>query len=286
MIYIFNKFSLFVIFCSIIFSTFANNLSDPKILKLALLPDENAASIIQDNKALVDLLKRKLNKEIDIVVTTDYSSMIEGIRFKRIHIGYFGPLSYTIAKLKTNITPFAVRVKNGQTKYRSVIIGNKLDGIEDFEDMRGGDFGFGDIASTSGHLIPKKILLENNLLKGKDFNEVFLGAHDAVAIATQNGVIQAGGLSEPILKKLIKNGTLNESKINIIAYSNFYPQYPWVYIDELDKDLKKKISTVFYNINDKKILEKFEADGFSKIIDSDYDVIRELAKKLKIYDFK
>ena len=107
-----------------------------------------------------------------------------------------------------------------------------------------------------------------------------------MAIATQNGVIEAGGLSEPILKKLIKNGTLDESKINIIAYSNFYPQYPWVYIDELDKDLKKKISTVFYNINDKKILEKFEADGFSKVIDSDYDVIRELAKKLKLYDFK
>ena len=281
----FNKLSLFVIFFSIFLSTFANTLSDPKILKLALLPDENAAKIIQDNKALVSLLKKELNKDISIVITTDYSSMIEGIRFKRIHIGYLGPLSYTIAKSKTNITPFAARVKNGQTKYRSVIIGNKKDGIKDFEDIKGENFGFGDIASTSSHLIPKKILLENNLSKDLDFNEVYLGAHDAVAIAVQNGVIQAGGLSEPILEKLIKQGTLDKSKINIIAYSDFYPQYPWVYIDELDTDLKKKISKVFYNIDDEEILSKFDAQGFSMVTDSDYDVIRKLAKKLKLYDF-
>ena len=51
-------------------------------------------------------MENKLNKKIELVVTSDYSSMVEAIRFKRIHIGYFGPLSYTIAKSKTNITPF------------------------------------------------------------------------------------------------------------------------------------------------------------------------------------
>ena len=102
-------------------STHGNNLSNPEVLKVALLPDENAAKIIQDNKDLKNHLELKLDKRVELVVTTDYSSMIEAIRFKRIHVGYFGPFSYTIAKSKTNIIPFAAREKKGNTKYLSLI---------------------------------------------------------------------------------------------------------------------------------------------------------------------
>ena len=267
-------------------STHGNNLSDPEVLKVALLPDENAAKIIQDNTDLKNHLELKLDKRVELVVTTDYSSMIEAIRFKRIHLGYFGPFSYTIAKSKTNIIPFAAREKKGNTKYRSVIIGNKGKGIKSINDIRNVDFAFGDIASTSSHLIPKKILLDHDLEPKIDYNEIFLGSHDAVAISVQNGVTDAGGLSEPILEMLFEKKLLDQSKINIIKYSEFYPQYPWVFIEDLDKSLKNKISSVFYEIKDEKILSNFKADKFSPIFDSDYDIIRELSKELDLYDFK
>ena len=79
-------------------SLLSSEIINPKILKVALLPDENAARIIKKHKKFKDYLENKLNKKIELVVTSDYSSMVEAIRFKRIHIGYFGPLSYTIAK--------------------------------------------------------------------------------------------------------------------------------------------------------------------------------------------
>ena len=144
-------------------SLLSSEIINPKILKVALLPDENAARIIKKHQKFKDYLENKLNKKIELVVTSDYSSMVEAIRFKRIHIGYFGPLSYTIAKSKTNITPFAVREKNGKISYNSIIIGNKELNILNLSDVKGESFGFGDVASTSSHLIPKKMLIDSGL---------------------------------------------------------------------------------------------------------------------------
>ena len=56
-------------------------------------------------------------------MTTDYSSMIEAMRFGRIEVAYFGPFSYVLAKSKApNIEPFAVGVERGSPTYQSVLI--------------------------------------------------------------------------------------------------------------------------------------------------------------------
>ena len=177
---------------------------NPDILKIALLPDENASTIIKKHTKLKNYLESKIGKKIELLVTADYSSMVEAIRFKRVHIGYFGPLSYTIAKSKTDIVPFAVREKNGKTTYNAIIIGNKSLNIQKISDIKDMNFGYGDVASTSSHLIPKKILIDFGLKEKKDYKSVFLGAHDAVAISVQNGNVAAGGLSLPIYEILKK----------------------------------------------------------------------------------
>jgi len=74
--------------------------ADPKILKVALLPDENASTVIKNNKALKQYLEKELHKNIELIVTTDYSSMIEAMRHSRIDIAYFGPLSYSARQIK------------------------------------------------------------------------------------------------------------------------------------------------------------------------------------------
>ena len=63
---------------------------DPSKLRVALLPDENAATLIQNAQPLKTYLEKTLSKDIELIVTTDYSSMIEAMRFGRIEIAYFG----------------------------------------------------------------------------------------------------------------------------------------------------------------------------------------------------
>lgn len=249
--------------------------SNPDKLIVALIPDENAATVIQDNQGLKDFLNEKLGKDIELVVTTDYSSMIEAARNDRIDLAYFGPLSYVLAKSKSEIEPFAARIKGGTKTYNSCLIGNTKAGVTDFASIKGKTFAFGDPASTSSRLFPELTLKENGLIKGDDYEGVFLGAHDAVALAVQNGNAQAGGLACPILESLQEKGRIDDTKVTLIAKTAPIPQYPWTMRSSLNPELKETIRTAFIELDDEKVLKPFKADGFAVITDQDYDGIRK-----------
>ncbi|MEM6427390.1 MAG: phosphate/phosphite/phosphonate ABC transporter substrate-binding protein [Cyanobacteria bacterium P01_D01_bin.128] len=254
--------------------------SNPDKLVVALLPDENAATIIQDNEGLSNYLAETLNKEIELVVTTDYSSMIEAASNGRVDLSYFGPLSYVLAKTKSDIEPFAARLEDGSTTYTSVIIGNAAAGIDEFADIAGQTVAFGDPASTSSRLFPELTLAQADLISGEDYEAVFLGAHDAVALAVQNGNAQAGGLSRPIFDSLVEAGTLDPSQVVVIAESEPIPQYPWTLRADLAPELKADIRSAFLSLDDKTILAPFKADGFAEMTDEDYDGIRKAGERL------
>jgi len=261
---------------------------NPDTLKVALLPDENAATVIQDNKGLADYLEAKLDRRIELIVTTDYSSMIEAMRFGRIDLAYFGPASYTIAKDKMkggelDIEPFAARVKGGTTTYQSVLIANADSGIETLADIKGSgiELAFGDQASTSSHFAPKYMLLKAGIEVENDYSQNFLGAHDAVAVNVQRGNAKVGGLSRPILESMIEKGIIDADKIRILGYSDPIPQYPWVLRTDLNEDLITTIKATFYSLekgtpDGDAVLKPFKSDGFAAIADKDYDFIRDI----------
>ncbi|MEM9216383.1 MAG: phosphate/phosphite/phosphonate ABC transporter substrate-binding protein [Cyanobacteria bacterium P01_F01_bin.150] len=254
--------------------------NNPQQLVVALLPDEDAASIIQDNQGLKDYLETSLNKEIELVVTTDYSSMIEAASNDRVDLAYFGPLSYVLAKTKSELEPFAARIKNGSTTYTSLIIGNVEAGMDTIEELEGSTVAFGDPASTSSRLFPELTLANAGLNAGEDYEQVFLGTHDAVALAVQNGNAAAGGLSRPIFESLVEKGTIDPTQVQIIAESDAIPQYPWTMRSDLAPELKAEIRSTFLALDDQTVLQPFKADGFAAMEDRDYDGIRNAGNVL------
>ena len=257
---------------------------DPSTLRVALLPDENAATLIQNAQPLKLYLERVLNKKIEIIVTTDYSSMIEAMRFGRIEVAYFGPFSYVLAKSRASeIEPFAVGVERGAPTYNSILIANVTGDVKTLIDVKGKPFAFGDQASTSSHLAPRAYLLKNAQLDGdKDYKPVFLGAHDAVARAVQAGQVPAGALSKPIYESLINKKTIDPSKIIEIGLSEPIPNYPIVMQGNLAPALKESIRNVFLKMEDKEVLKSFRVEGFVATNDQAYDVLRDAATVLKL----
>ncbi len=256
--------------------------TNPKVLKVALLPDEDAATLIKKHQRFKEYLASALGRDVKLLVTTDYSSMIEAMRHGRIDLGYFGPLSYVMARSRSDIEAFAAKENQGSPTYQAVIIGSVAKGVKSVSDIGGADVAYGDVASTSSHLIPKKMLLDEQLMAGKDYREHFLGAHDAVAMAVQRGHAVAGGLSKPIFEALLERGVIYPDKVRVIAESKPYPQYPWAMRSDLDATLKKDIRAAFYQISDREILKAFKAESLMPIDDADYDVIRELKAALKL----
>ena len=274
-------------------NAYAGGTHDPDTLKVALLPDENAATIIQDNKPLAAHLEKMTGKKVKLIVTTDYSSMIEATRFGRIDVAYFGPASYTIAKdkmkgAKIDIEPFAARLKRGSTTYQSVIIAHAGSDLKTMADIKGKkvELAFGDQASTSSHFAPKYTLMQAGVHVGKDYKENFTGAHDSVAKNVERGNAQVGGLSRPIFEKLIERGTIAKDKVRVLGYSKPIPQYPWVMRTDLTDKLQNDVRSAFLSLKKdspegKQILKPFKADGFASIKDADYDIIRAIRKNVQ-----
>ncbi len=259
------------------------NDADPDVLRVALLPDENAATLIQNAQPLKDYLAERLGKDVEIVVTTDYSSMIEAMRFGRIEVGYFGGFSYILAKSRApQIEPFAVGVENGEPTYRSILIAHAEGPVKTFEDIRGKPFAFGDQASTSSHLAPRATLVKKGLIGEADYKVVHLGKHDAVARAVAAGQVPAGALSEQIFNVLVERGKIDTDKLRVIGYSDPIPNYPLTLQGYLAPELKKAIKAAFLELDDPEIIELFRVEKLAPTDDTAYDVLREMATILDL----
>ena len=258
--------------------------ADPSKLRVALLPDENAATLIQNAQPLKAYLEKTLGKDVEIIVTTDYSSMIEAMRFGRIEVAYFGGFSYVLAKSKApEIEAFAVGVEKGKPTYQSILIAQADGPVKSGEDIRGKPFGFGDQASTSSHLAPRAHLLKKyGLTGGKDYQVVHLGTHDAVARAVQAGQVPAGALSEAIYRSLVARKMIDDTKIRHIDLSDPIPNYPMTMQGYLKPELKTAIRQAFLDIKDPAILKSFRVEGFAATDDRAYDILRDTAKILDL----
>jgi phosphonate transport system substrate-binding protein len=80
----------------------------------------------------------------------------------------------------------------------------------------------------------------------------------------------------------VKRGIISLDKVKVLQVSKPYPQYPWAMRSNLKPELKDAIRESFTSLKDKKILKSFKAQGFGAVTDADYDVIRNLSKKLNL----
>ena len=206
--------------------------------------------------------------------------MIEAMRFGRIDLAYFGPLSYVLAKSKARsnrLRQWSATASRPTVPSSSPTLTSNVNSLGD---IKGKKVAFGDRASTSSHLIPKTIDGAGGVVQDRDYQQHFVGSHDAVAANVANGNAEVGGLSEVIWKSLLERKVIDASKVKVIAYSKEYPQYPWTMRSNLNPQLKDKIRTTFLTLKDPEVLKNFKAEGFAPITDKDYDVIREMGKLL------
>jgi phosphonate transport system substrate-binding protein len=269
--------------CAVTAPVFAADKSNPDKLRIALLPDENAATIIQNAQPLKVYLEGVLKKPVEIIVTTDYSSMIEAMRFGRIEVGYFGPFSYVLAKSKApEIEPFGVGVEKGKPNYQSILIATADGPVKELADIKGKPFAFGDRASTSSHLAPRAHLAKQGLIGETDYKVVHLGQHDAVARAVAAGQVPAGALSESIYRILVETKKVDPAKLRQLALTEPIPNYPITVQGFLDPELKGAIKRAFLDLKDPVILKLFRVEAIAAATDKDYDVLRDMAKVLQL----
>jgi phosphonate transport system substrate-binding protein len=255
-------------------------------LRMGLIPADDAAEMLRAYEPVKEYLSEELGMPVEIQVTSDYTAAIEAMKQNHIDMAWFGPFSYVIAAnvAEAEAIVNGVRRSDGRSDYHSIIIANAKSGIENLEDLKGKSFAFVDPASTSGNLMPRKMLIKNGIDPEEDFDQYFYaGTHNAVQYAVANGKVDAGASGDNVYDRMIKEGQIDPEVSKIIYKSDPIPGSPIVVRGDLPEELKKKITDALVNM-DQKTINKVDGWGdiasYNKVSDSDYDVIREIARVL------
>lgn len=280
------SFSAFLIGRSITGKVVDGGREEIKVLKMGLIPADDAEEMLRAYEPVKKYLSDKLGIPVEIQVTSDYTAAIEAMKYRHIDMAWFGPFSYIIASNVAGAEAIVngVRRSDGKSDYHSIIVVNANSGIESLKDLKGKTFAFVDHASTSGNLMPRKILTENGIDPEKDFaNYFYAGTHNAVEYAIANGKVDAGADSDNSYSRMVSAGEIDPKVNKIIYRSESLPGSPIVVRGNLPEELKEKITQALLEM-DQQTINKVDGWGdiskYQRVSDSDYDIIRDIAKVL------
>lgn len=252
-----------------------------KVLRWGLIPADDAAEMLRQYQPVVDYLEGELGIEIEIEVTVDYTAAIEAMRYKHIDMAWFGPFSYIIAAEEAGAEAIVngVRQDTGKSTYKTIFVTRADSGIETLDDLVGRSFAFVDPASTSGNLIPRKVLLENGIDPDNDFSIMYYaGTHNGVELAVKNGTVDAGADSDTSYYRMINEGQI-DPEVNVIIFeSEPIPGSPIAVRGDLPQELKDSIQQALIEMDEQTLFQVQgwgDIEKYVEVTDSDYDIIRE-----------
>jgi phosphonate transport system substrate-binding protein len=259
--------------------------SDPDPLRVGVVPNQNPESVEANYEPFGEYLSEQLGREVELTVPTSYNAVVEAMVNDQLDLAYFGGLSYVQARNRASVTPLVTEINpyTGDTTYHSLIITPADSDIQEVSELRGRDFAFGSVSSTSGSLYPAIMLQDAGIDYRTDLGEfTYTGGHDATAQAVTNGSVDAGGIEDRILYNLEKDGTIDEATIRTVEESDPIEGYPWVVRDALSDDLKEQIAQAFLNLDDPQLLDLLRAEGYERVEPADYDYVEEKATELDL----
>jgi phosphonate transport system substrate-binding protein len=165
-----------------------------------------------------------------VVVTRNYQEMEQRLQDGSVDFAMVSPAAYVrFVSRVCYVATYAEWSEITQALspyYHSVMISLKESPIEALQDLEGKNFGFTDRESTSGHRVPRRMLLQEGIEPEKFFKKVFyLGRHDAVIESLLAGSIQGGAVSDGTLYAAISQyGDL----FRVLALSDPIPLDPVV----------------------------------------------------------
>jgi serine/threonine-protein kinase len=169
-------------------------------------------------------LERRLNRQLEIVVSRDYAHLRRSIVDNTIHFASMSPMLFVQTQQEDpNVRPLAALTYEGSTTYQSYVVTNSNSEIRSVDQLAGKKFCYVDPGSTSGYLLPRQHLRELGFDPDQFLGETtFLGSHERVMRGILDGDCDAGAVNSGALSGAPNIG-LESSRLRIISVSGEVP---------------------------------------------------------------
>lgn len=268
------------------------------VLKFSIVAPESASSLETFWRPIIADMEKATGLKIEPYIGANYTALVEAMRFKQTHFGWFTNLSGLEAIRRADGEVFARTFDpGGDDGYNSVILVPSKSKTT-LEDILRCDktlnFGIGDAKSTSGTLAPKTYLFSP---KGIDIQTCFKtlksANHNTNLVGVANGVLDAATGNTTSLRlqrerdverKAKGEPTLGD-KVRVVWTSPRLPEDPIVWRKDLDPAIKEKLRQFFLTYaqgegpeadRQRGLLAKISIGGFKPADDNHLLRVREM----------
>jgi len=268
---------------------------DVKTLNMGIISTETSSNLKSAWQPVIDDLSKALGVQVKPFFASDYAGIIEGMRFNKVQIAWYGNKSAMEAVDRANGEVFASVIdKDGNPGYWSLLIVRKDSDLKSVEDVikngKNLTYGAGDPNSTSGTAVPGYYLWGANKVEPKTlFKAVRISNHETNLLSVLNKQVDvAVNNTENFERYRINTGKNAYDDVRVLWKSPLIPADPLVYRKDLPPELKKKIQNFFVNYGkgadaarEKQALATLTYQGFRVSSDAQLVPIRqiELAKE-------
>ncbi|MDP9095456.1 MAG: putative selenate ABC transporter substrate-binding protein [Pseudomonadota bacterium] len=221
------------------------------VLRLTAIPDESPTELARKSAPLVKYLEARLGMKVEFTPVTDYAAAVESLVNHKVDLAWFGGFTFVQASVRSGGKVIPLVQREEDTRFRSVFI-TASPAIKTLADLKGKDVSFGAQSSTSGHLMPRSVLLQAGLDPEKDFRRVaYSGAHDATIAAVAAGKVQAGALNVSVWDKFVADRKVDTDKVRVFFTTPPFYDYNWSVSSAMPESLRTRITEAFLALDPK-----------------------------------
>ena len=225
---------------------------DLKEVNFGIISTESSQNLKSDWQPLLEDMATKTGYKVNAFFAPDYAGIIEGMRFGKVHVAWFGNKSAMEAVDRAGGEVFAQMVNaDGSQGYYSHLIVHKDSPLKTLDDVlknaRNLSFGNGDPNSTSGFLVPSYYVFAQNKIDAKTAFKVSRGAnHESNALAVANKQVDVATNNSENLDKIKERLPEKFKDIRVVWTSPLIPLDPLVIRKDMPEAAKQKLKDFFY----------------------------------------
>ena len=219
------------------------------VFKMTAIPDESPTELARKAVPLVKYLEQQLGMKVEFTPVSDYAAAVEALVNKQVDMAWYGGFTFVQASVRSGGKVIPLVQREEDEKFRSVFITSDPT-ILTLADLKGKTVSFGSQSSTSGHLMPRSVLLQANIDPDKDFKRVaYSGAHDATIAAVAAGKVDAGALNISVWDKFVADKKVDPSKVRVIFTTPPYFDYNWTVHADMPVAQREKLTKAFLSLS-------------------------------------
>lgn len=251
---------------------------EPKELNFGIISTESSQNLRSVWEPFLAAMGERTGMKINAFFAPDYAGIIQGMRFDKVDLAWYGNKSAMEAVDRAGGEIFAQTVAaNGAPGYYSLIVAHKDSEIDSIEDMLANaknlTFANGDPNSTSGYLVPGYyVFAQNNVDPNTAFKRSLNGSHEVNALSVANKQVDVGTFNNEGMERLEVTAPEKAAQLKVIWKSPLIPADPMVWRKNLPDATKEKIREFFMtygaNAEEKAVLAALQWSPF-RLSDND-----------------